>query len=120
MKVLGGLALPEREARMVGAFVKTYNHLQERIDETNALVDELYGKMLCAQLIQTAPGFGKFFAVQVAAWPRLRADFDRKCYYERMKRRKGANPAKVATARRSLMIIYRMLKENRPSVTSKR
>jgi hypothetical protein len=37
-----------------------------------------------------------------AVWPGLRADFDLHCFYERMKRRKGANSAKVATARRML------------------
>ena len=55
-----------------------------------------------------------------AVWPALRADFDLRCYYERMKRRKGANSAKVATARRLLTIIYRMLKENRPYIPYKR
>ena len=39
---------------------------------------------------------------------------------KRMKRRKGANSAKVATARRLLTIIYRMLKENRSSIPYKR
>jgi len=41
IKVLVGLALPEREAKMVGALLKTYRHLEELISETNALVDEL-------------------------------------------------------------------------------
>jgi transposase len=172
MKVLAGLALPDREAKMVGALLKTYRHLEERISETNALVDELYGKLPYARLIQSVPGFGKFFAVLVAVeiedikrfddvrklhayagvipsthssgersyhgkiikagnrwlrwaaveavWPALRADFDLKCYYESMKRRKGANSAKVATARRLLTVIYRMLKENRPYIPYKR
>ncbi len=50
MKVLKGLALPEREAKMVGALVRTYHHIEERINETNALVDELYEKMPSARL----------------------------------------------------------------------
>jgi transposase len=172
LKVLGGLALPEREARLVGALLKTYHHLQERISETNTLVNELYGTMPSARLIQTVPGFGQFLSVLVAVeiedigrfedvsklhayagvipsthssgdrsyhgkivkegnrwlrwavveavWPALRADFDLRCYYERMKRRKGANSAKVATARRLLTIIYRMLKESRSYITHKR
>lgn len=45
MKVLGGLALPEGEAKMVGALVRTYHHIQDRISKTNALVDELDEKM---------------------------------------------------------------------------
>jgi transposase len=172
MKVLTGLALPEREAKMVGALLRTCRHLQDRISETNVLVGELYEKMPSARLIQSVPGFGVFLSVLVAVeiedirrfedvsklhayagvipsthssgersyhgkiikagnrwlrwavveavWPALRADFDLKCYYERMKRRKGANSAKVATARRLLTIIYRMLKENRPYIPYKR
>jgi len=172
IRVVEKLALPEREAKMMGALLKTYHHLQDRIDETNALVHELYETTPSAQLIQTVPGFGKFFSVLVAVeiedlgrfedvrkfhayagvipsthssgettyhgkiikagnrwlrwatveavWPGLRADFDLRCYYDRMKRRKGANSAKVATARRLLTIIYRMLKENRPYIPYKR
>ena len=55
-----------------------------------------------------------------AVWPGIRADFDLRCHYERLKRWKGANSAKVATARRLLTIIYRMLKENRPYIPYKR
>jgi len=173
MKVLAGLALPEREEKMVEALLKTYRHLQDRISETNALVEELYEKMPSARLIQSVPGFGQFLSVLVAVeavwplgrfedvgklhayagvipsthssgerswhgkiikegnrwlrwaaveavWPALRADFDIRRFYERMKRRKGANSAKVATARRLLTIIYRMLKENRPYIPYKR
>jgi len=172
MKVLAGLDLPEREAKMVEALLKTYRHLQDRICETNALVDELYEKMPYARLIRSVPGFGVFLSVLVAVeiedlkrfedvsklhgyagvipsthssgerswhgkiikegnrwlrwaaveavWPALRADFDLRCYYDRMKRRKGANSAKVATARRLLTIIYRMLKEKRPYIPYKR
>lgn len=60
------------------------------------------------------------WAAVEAVWPAIRADFDLRCYYERMKRRKGANSAKVATARRLLTIIYRMLKEGRPYIPHKR
>ena len=172
MKVLAGLVLPEREAKMLGALLRTYRHLEERIRETSALVDELYGKMPYARLIQSVPGFGKFLSVLVAVeiedierfedvsklhayagvipsthssgersyhgkiikagnrwlrwaaveavWPALRADFGIRCFYDRLKRRKGANSAKVATARRLLTIIYRMLKENRPYIPYKR
>lgn len=172
MKVLTGLVLPERDAKMVEALLQTYRHLQDRIRETNALVDELYEKMPSARLIQSVPGFGVFLSVLVAVeiedirrfedvsklhayagvipsihssggrswhgkiikegnrwlrwavveavWPALRADFEIRCFYERMKRRKGANSAKVATARRLLTIIYRMLKESRPYIAYKR
>jgi len=172
MKVLTGLVLPQREAKMVRALLKTYHHIEKRINETNALVKELYEKMPSARLIQTVPGFGIFLSVLVAVeivdigrfekvekfhayagvipsthssgersyhgkiikegnrwlrwaaveavWPSLRADFDIRCFYDRLKRRKGANSAKVATARRLLTIIYRMLKENRAYIPNKR
>lgn len=60
------------------------------------------------------------WAAVEAVWPGLKADFDLKCFYERLKRRKGSNSAKVATARRLLTIIYRMLKENRAYIPYKR
>lgn len=50
------------------------------------------------QLCKKTPGFGS--------------------YYLKMKKRKGTNPATVATARKLLAVIWRMLTENRPfSVT---
>ena len=60
------------------------------------------------------------WAAVEAVWPAIRADFDLRCFYEKLKRRKGANSAKVATARRLLTIIFRMLKENRPYIPYKR
>ena len=60
------------------------------------------------------------WAAVEAVWPGIRADFDLRCYYERLKRKKGANSAKVATARRLLTIIYRMLKEGRSYIPYKR
>jgi len=172
MRVLVGLALPEREEKMMEALLKTYRHLEERISETNALIDDLYGKLPSARLIQSVPGFGKFlsglvateiadigrfadvgqfhayagvipsthssgersyhgkitkegnrwlrWAAVEAVWPAIRADFDLQRYYERLKRRKGANSAKLATARRLLTIIYRMLKEGRSYIPYKR
>lgn len=60
------------------------------------------------------------WAVVEAVWPAIRADFDLRCFYERIKRKKGANSAKVATARRLLTIIYRLLKENRSYIPYKR
>jgi len=60
------------------------------------------------------------WAAVEAVWPGIRADFDLRRYYERLKRKKGANSAKVATARRLLTIIYRMLKEGRCYIPYKR
>ena len=35
-------------------------------------------------------------------------------YYQRIKQRKGSGPAAVATARKLLAVIWRILKDNRP------
>ena len=53
------------------------------------------------------------WAVVEAVWPAVKADYRICMLYQRIARRKGANPAKIATARRLLTIIYRMLKEKR-------
>ena len=43
----------------------------------------------------------------------FKKDFDLRLFYTRHARRKDANIAKVATARRLLTIIYKILKERR-------
>jgi transposase len=56
------------------------------------------------------------WALIEAVWPAIRTDLSLRLYYQKMKERKGANAAKVATARRLLVIIYRVLSQNRPYV----
>jgi hypothetical protein len=53
------------------------------------------------------------WAVVEAEWPAGRADCGISMMYQRIARRRAANPAKIATTRRLLTIIYRMLKEKR-------
>ena len=53
------------------------------------------------------------YAMIEAVIPAIRKDYSLKRYYEQIKQRKGANSAKVATARRLLTIVYRVLKEKR-------
>lgn len=53
------------------------------------------------------------WALVEAVWPGIRKDYSLRMFYERHKERKGANCAKVATAKRLLTIVYRVLKENR-------
>ncbi len=54
------------------------------------------------------------WALIEAVWPAIRADRELRCYYERIKQKKGPNPAKVATARRLATIVYRVLSRKRP------
>lgn len=171
-KVILGLSLAVTEKQMLASLVKTFRHLEDRLQETTALVEEVYQRSREAQLIRTIPGFGTFLSVLAATeiadiarfedaahlhayagvipsthssgqrsyhgkitkegnrwlrwaaveavWPGIRADFDLRLFYERLKKRKGANSAKVATARRLLTIIYRMLKEDRLYIPYKR
>ena len=53
------------------------------------------------------------YAMIEAVIPAIRKDYSLKRYYEKIKQRKGSNSAKVATARRLLTIVYRVLKEGR-------
>lgn len=48
-----------------------------------------------------------------AVWPAIQKDAGLRDFYENLRWRKGANPAKVATARRLLTIVYRVLAEER-------
>ena len=60
------------------------------------------------------------WAAVEAVWPGIRADFDLRSFYERLARGKGANKAKVATARRLLTIIYKVWKEQRNYIPYRR
>lgn len=53
------------------------------------------------------------WALVEAVWPAIRSDKELRGYYEGIKARKGANPAKIATARRLATIIYRVLSQKR-------
>lgn len=53
------------------------------------------------------------WAMVEAVWPAIRSDAELRVYYERLRIKKGANCAKVATAKRLLTIVYRILKEER-------
>jgi len=56
------------------------------------------------------------WALVEAVYPAVRKDAGLSILYHRLARHKGPNVAKVATARRLLTILYRMLMENRPYV----
>jgi transposase len=54
------------------------------------------------------------WAMIEAIWPAIRKDIDLRNYYERIKAKKGANPVKVATARKLATIVYKVLLRRRP------
>jgi transposase len=69
---------------------------------------------------RTIKGSNKYlrWAMVEAVWPAIRQDVDLYQYYHRLARRKGANTAKVATARRLLSLVYRVWKEQRAYIPS--
>lgn len=54
------------------------------------------------------------WAMVEAVRPAVKTDPEFRAYYERLRHRKGPNPAKVATARRLLTIVHRVLSQERP------
>lgn len=54
------------------------------------------------------------WAVVEAVRPAVTTDPDLRRYYERLRQRKGPNPAKVATARRLLLLAHHVLSQERP------
>ena len=64
------------------------------------------------RIIKSANKYLRWAMVE-AVWPAIRKDAGLHQFYSRIAYRKGANPAKVATARKLLTIVYRILKENR-------
>ena len=85
------------------------------VPSTYASGDKLYH----GKLVRQGNKWLRWAAVE-AVWPAVRSDFDIRLFYQRRKKRKGANSAKVATARRLLTIIYRVLKEKRAYIPYKR
>lgn len=86
------------------------------------LIPSTYGsgeKLYHGRLVHQGNKWLRWAAVE-AVWPAVRSDFDIRLYYQKRAKRKGANSAKVATARRLLTIIYRILKEKRGYISYKR
>jgi transposase len=54
------------------------------------------------------------WAMIEAVRPAIKTDSGLRAYSERLRHRKGPNPAKVATARRLLTIVHRVLSQDRP------
>lgn len=71
------------------------------------------------KIIKTGNPWLRWAAIE-AVIPACRKDFDISLFYNKHLKRKGANMAKVATARRLLTIIYRVLKDGRHYIPYKR
>jgi transposase len=70
------------------------------------------GRSFHGRLNKASNGWIRWAMVE-AVWPAIRADPSLRAFYQRRSRRKGANVAKVATARRLLTIVFKVWKEGR-------
>ncbi|MFQ5947117.1 MAG: IS110 family transposase [Anaerolineae bacterium] len=80
------------------------------------LVPSVYasgGKVFYGRLTKQGNKWLRWALVEAIA-PAVRSDSDLRQYYERVRHRKGPNAAKVATARRLLTLVYRVLSQERP------
>jgi transposase len=76
-------------------------------------------KVYHGKIIKEGNKWLRWAAVE-AVWPAVKSDFDLRLFFKKHAKRKNINAAKVATARRLLTIIYRILKEGRCYVPYKR
>lgn len=70
------------------------------------------GKVYHGRIVSACNKYLRWALIE-AVWPAIRTDPGLSNVYHRLSRRKGANTAKIATARRLLTIVYRVLTENR-------
>lgn len=66
LRWLGEISLKEVDQKLLDGDLKLFEALQERISETESLVDELARDDWRVKLLATIPGIGKFFAVLIA------------------------------------------------------
>jgi transposase len=70
------------------------------------------GKVFHGRITKTGSKWLRWAAIE-AAQTAVRSDSEFQAYYRRIRIRKGTNAAKVATARRLLTIVYRILRQER-------
>lgn len=73
------------------------------------------GRLFHGRITKQGSKWLRWFFVQAVS-PAVRSDSQLSFYHNRIKRRKGTNAARIATARRLLTIAYHVLKEKRPFV----
>jgi len=70
------------------------------------------GKVFHGRITKTGSKWLRWASIE-AAQTAVRGDSEFRAYYQRIRIRKGTNAAKVATARRLLTIVYRLLRQGR-------
>jgi transposase len=71
------------------------------------------GKVFHGRLTKQGNKWLRWVMVE-AVRPAVMTDPELRAYYDRLRQRKGPNPAKVATARRLLTLVHRVLSQERP------
>jgi len=71
------------------------------------------GKVFHGRITKTGSKWLRWAAIE-AAQTAVRSNPEFHAYYQRLRMKKGSNAAKVATARRLLTIVYRLLLQERP------
>jgi transposase len=71
------------------------------------------GRVFHGRLTKQGNKWLRWAAIE-AVRPAVTTDPELRAYYERLRQRKGPNPAKVATARRLLTLVHRVLSQQRP------
>jgi transposase len=88
----------------------------EKLCAYAGLVPSVYasgGKVFHGRLTKQGNKWSRWAMVE-AVRPAVKTDPELHTYYARLRSRKGPNPAKVATARRLLTIVHRVLSQDRP------
>ena len=89
---------------------------KEKLASYAGLIPSLFssgGKVFTGRMVKHGNKYLRWAFIE-AVWPAIRKDLSLREYYESIKIRKGANQAKVATARRISAIAYRILSQKRP------
>ncbi len=60
------MSLKQRDREMLDEDLKLYHALEERISQSERLVQKMAGRDRRVELLRTIPGLGKFFAVLIA------------------------------------------------------
>jgi len=66
MQWLRSVELPPQDRQLLNALIKSLEHLNTQISESDALVKQIYLKDEDAQLLKTIPGIGEFFSVLIS------------------------------------------------------
>ena len=98
MKLLRQLALANKDQNILSSLIETLMHIQDKIQESNAFVKQIYQSSQLAQRLKSIPGLGEFFSVLVAV---ELADINRFASAAKLHSYAGLIPSTHASGQRS-------------------